>query len=132
MKCRKCAGEFEPRPWQVKKYDFECPACKRTRQNAFNHNDPHFREKHRVHYQNQKKWYQAYRKRQQLNPIERFKQSARRRLRYAIETGKLAAPLRCVQCGKPGKVHAHHNDYTKPLSVLWVCYVCHSSLAHRT
>lgn len=28
--------------------------------------------------------------------------------------------LCCVFCGKPD-THAHHEDYTKPLKVIWVC-----------
>ncbi len=40
-------------------------------------------------------------------------------VRRAIAAGKLTkAP--CVSCGDP-KVHAHHEDYTRPLVVVWLC-----------
>jgi hypothetical protein len=51
---------------------------------------------------------------------------AKRRLRSAIEAGKIVRPSQCGQCGKPGRVHGHHHDYTKPLEVKWLCALCHA------
>ena len=31
----------------------------------------------------------------------------------------------CVQCGTPN-AHAHHEDYSKPLEVIWLCRKCHN------
>ena len=31
----------------------------------------------------------------------------------------------CECCGKEGKLEAHHWDYDRPLSVVWLCYRCH-------
>ena len=39
--------------------------------------------------------------------------------RYAIKVGKLKRG-RCAECGA-AKVHAHHEDYSKPLEVIWLC-----------
>jgi ribosomal protein S27AE len=30
----------------------------------------------------------------------------------------------CAKCGSE-KVHAHHEDYTKPFEILWLCAACH-------
>jgi ribosomal protein S27AE len=30
----------------------------------------------------------------------------------------------CSRCGAP-KTHAHHEDYRKPLDVIWLCAPCH-------
>lgn len=35
----------------------------------------------------------------------------------------------CEKCGAP-KAHAHHDDYTKPLDVRWLCRSCHG-VEHR-
>ncbi len=47
----------------------------------------------------------------------------------AIRTGKLmAAP--CERCGYGVGVQAHHEDYSKPLEVNWLCKRCHGQ-RHR-
>lgn len=43
--------------------------------------------------------------------------------RRAIRSGKLV-PQPCEACGKT-KVVAHHDDYSKPLSIRWLCQSCH-------
>lgn len=55
-----------------------------------------------------------------LNPE---KLRAKWTVRYAVKTGKLK-PQPCVRCGKK-KTETHHDDYTKPLDVVWMCRVCH-------
>lgn len=42
---------------------------------------------------------------------------------YAIKKGKLVR-LPCVRCGNKKSV-AHHEDYDKPLEVMWLCQPCH-------
>lgn len=55
----------------------------------------------------------------------RQKWLAHRRVRYAIETGRLVRePCEC--CGAV-PVHAHHDDYSKPLEVRWLCPRCHKA-----
>lgn len=44
----------------------------------------------------------------------------------AVKSGKLHKPSNCSRCGKAGMIHGHHNDYSKPLEVEWLCVVCHS------
>lgn len=43
----------------------------------------------------------------------------------AVRDGKLQRPDTCSRCGKKARIEAHHNDYSKPLEVLWVCKPCH-------
>ncbi len=53
---------------------------------------------------------------------------ARRKLAYAVRTGKLLKQP-CEVCGST-KVQAHHDDYRKPLSVRWFCFKHHREVAH--
>lgn len=34
----------------------------------------------------------------------------------------------CAVCGALDVVHAHHEDYSEPLKVVWLCPYCHSRL----
>lgn len=39
-------------------------------------------------------------------------------------------PSECSQCHKLCKPQAHHEDYSKPFEIIWLCSVCHTKL-HR-
>jgi len=52
-------------------------------------------------------------------------------VRAAIRDGMLTRPETCSKCGKPGKIHAHHKDYGRPLAVRWLCLDCHRALHAR-
>ncbi len=47
----------------------------------------------------------------------------------AIRDGKLKAKP-CERCGYAVGVQAHHEDYSKPLDVVWLCRSCHGQ-RHR-
>ncbi len=59
--------------------------------------------------------------------------SCHRIVRQAIKNGDLVRPDRCSKCGHaPGlskagspMIHGHHDDYSKPLDVQWLCPKCH-------
>jgi len=46
----------------------------------------------------------------------------------AIRDGRLKR-MPCEICG--GKSHAHHEDYSKPLEVRWLCPIHHQQLHHK-
>ena len=54
--------------------------------------------------------------------------SAMRKLAWAVRTGKVEKSKRCWVCGLLGYVEAHHEDYAKPLEVVWVCRKCHRAI----
>jgi len=54
----------------------------------------------------------------------REKTQAQNKLNYAIRKGVLSR-LPCEVCYTDKNVHAHHEDYTKPLDVRWLCFQCH-------
>ena len=43
----------------------------------------------------------------------------------AIRDNRLEKRSSCEKCGKSKNIHAHHDDYTKPLDVRWLCPPCH-------
>lgn len=48
----------------------------------------------------------------------------------AVRDGVAQKPMTCSMCGATGRIHGHHQDYTKPLDVIWCCQKCHVQL-HR-
>lgn len=50
-------------------------------------------------------------------------------VRHAIESGKLERPAECEMCGESVS-EGHHQDYAKPLEVIWLCRACHNHV-HR-
>lgn len=61
------------------------------------------------------------------NSIAKYpeKHRARTTLNYAISKGKIKKPKNCANCGKEKKLDGHHEDYSKPLIVQWLCRPCH-------
>ncbi len=57
------------------------------------------------------------------NPI---KNKARKKVRTAIQNGSMVRPDTCSSCGRKCKPEAHHEDYNKPLDVVWLCKECHT------
>jgi hypothetical protein len=53
------------------------------------------------------------------------KYAARTLLRYALRRGQITRPTSCEDCGITCKPNGHHDDYTKPLEVKWLCAHCH-------
>lgn len=51
-------------------------------------------------------------------------------VKNALRAGLLVKPTICQRCGLRATepLHAHHEDYTKPLAVLFVCRRCHREL----
>jgi len=63
------------------------------------------------------------------NWVERNPQKnrAHRIVAKAVKSGELTKNQSCVKCGD-GPTDAHHEDYSKPLEVIWLCRQCHVDL----
>ncbi len=59
------------------------------------------------------------------------RQDARIKLNVELKAGRIIKPLCCSKCLLDKKLEAHHEDYTKPLDVIWFCRPCHSN-HHKT
>jgi hypothetical protein len=77
------------------------------------------------------------RKRRKEHAADRLeKERAHKSVQMAIERGELVRPLHCEECGGLGRryrdgrarIHAHHDDYGKPLKVRWLCGDCHGAV----
>lgn len=58
------------------------------------------------------------------------KVAARQAVNNAVKRGDLVKPKVCESCRKEKRLTGHHDDYTKPLVVRWLCYGCHGK-EHR-
>lgn len=58
----------------------------------------------------------------------------KRRAHYAVNSairaGKLVPARTCEKCDTASKLEAHHEDYSRPLDVMWLCRICHNA-RHR-
>lgn len=43
----------------------------------------------------------------------------------ALRDGKLSSASNCSVCNSTTKIEGHHDDYTKPLHLRWLCEKCH-------
>lgn len=53
------------------------------------------------------------------------KYKAHNMVNNAIRDGRLKKENFCSECGSDFSVHAHHDDYLFPMSIRWLCAVCH-------
>lgn len=55
----------------------------------------------------------------------REKIRVQRRANIALDKGLIARRDTCERCPSQHYVHMHHEDYSKPLEVIWLCARCH-------
>ena len=121
----------------------KCKECHKAYQNA-RREDPEFREKDnarrtRHYYENRQKHLETCKTYVETNKGSAASRRAKKRresknghkkkvaglLCAAVKSGKILRPKRCSRCGARAKVHGHHEDYSKPLAVEWLCSPCH-------
>jgi hypothetical protein len=63
-----------------------------------------------------------YTRRQRERHPERVR--AREAVKRAVEAGQLVRGP-CADCGASAFTEGHHEDYARPLDVVWLCETCH-------
>jgi hypothetical protein len=92
----------------------------------YDRNRPNFEVRRIKNNENRKLRGHMWKKIQESDPL---KQKARRAVQYALKTGRIKVEP-CERCGFAIGVHAHHEDYSKPLDIMWLCRTCHGE-RHR-
>lgn len=64
--------------------------------------------------------YRKARRRRDANKVK-----ARDQLAQAVRSGRVQKPERCESCDQQAELQGHHEDYSKPLDVAWLCEPCH-------
>ena len=59
------------------------------------------------------------------------KRKAKNLLNSAIRWGKMKRGKCCEQCGVETVCDGHHEDYSKPYNVIWLCRQCHNTITNR-
>ena len=104
-------GEFAIRPRGLRRSS--CRACERKRLAIW-------RERNRSRFRETKADWQAK---------NGEKRAAHKAVERALRIGEMVAQP-CERCGTDHNVHAHHDDYARPLEVKWLCPLHHGE-RHR-
>lgn len=113
--CHKCKKESKilmKVGGSIKKPTMMCTACNTSRIRGYRKN-PKYRESAN------KASRKAYRK-------HKVKWLARLKARYAVSKGIIIKPKKCEVCNLVKILQGHHEDYSKPLEVIWLCWTCHA------
>lgn len=131
-KCFKCGymkdlSEFYKHPRMADGHLNKCKECtkKDVAENYSTHRDQYAEyERRRFQDQERKEMAAKYQKKRRRKDPE--KDSARRRVSRAVKNGELKRKP-CEVCGSFYS-QAHHEDYSKPLDVIWLCRKHHLEL----
>jgi len=131
-RCSVCGSEKPLDQYQVRRASKDgrtaaCRECLRQRdRERFQKEKKKRREWSRRYYAGKgKEVVKACRKRWQEKNI--IKRAAHIMVNNAVRDGKLKKPDNCALCWKTDvPLHGHHDDYTKPLDVRWLCKDCHA------
>lgn len=140
-KCFKCGkkkniNEFYKHPQMADGYFGKCKECANSYQCQWEKDNY---EKVRIRKHNyQKTYYKMWyakngrkRKKDYNKIIEKWQKDnaekvvVQRKMRHAVKMKIISKPTICSNCGDERKILAHHEDYSKPLEVVWLCYSCH-------
>lgn len=93
--------------------------------------DPNVKKRHRRYRKTEGGKAALKRSNQKWKKANAEKRAAHVLLGNAVRDGRVKKPDSCEICGdSANKIHGHHENYSEPLHVQWVCPSCHVEL-HR-
>ncbi|KKL66148.1 hypothetical protein LCGC14_2147870 [marine sediment metagenome] len=132
--CRKCKVEKPAEEFYAKKerkdgLQYSCKICQKNYLRTWLHNNRDYMLGYRRKYNkaNRKKLNEQIENWRLKHP-ERSK--AKNTLKVAVINGKIKKPTICSVClesQESKQLHGHHDDYSKPLDVEWLCSPCHGA-----
>ena len=129
--CLLCGNTFLVKESQLKhgKGKYCSVRCKgkagRSVQNTFGENNPNWKGGLSFNQSNYDKLRKEWRRN---NPEAYF---AHKKFDYAVRHGNIIRPKNCQFCGTKCRPDGHHEDYSIPLSVVWLCRSCHMARHQR-
>ena len=118
-KCKECnkSDVTKNRTDNIEKY--RAYDRKRGNRQSPEYSREHYKKNKKKRLSDQRQWRDSH--------PEEYK--ARNAVSNAVRDGRLTK-LPCEVCGSIDKIHGHHDDYSKPLEVRWLCPKHHGE-AHR-
>ena len=118
MICVKCGAEKPLADYYAN--DRSCKVCRCAMVRENRRTNPKVQERDRKRGSRQSKDYlKGYRAKYPK------KYTAQTAVNNALRDGRLTKIENCVECDSDFAVEAHHDDYDFPLTVRWLCAVCH-------
>lgn len=138
-KCSKCEKiqpitEFYPHEQCRDKHTNICKSCEQIR-----HREYYLKNKAKVALIN-KNWRINNPEKHRKSSFESIKKWKKHNVEAAkahqlvnnhILRKKNLVPINCEKCGDVTKLQAHHEDYSKPFDIMWLCKKCHLKKHNR-
>lgn len=130
LHCVLCGTEFYSSHSKAKYCDDECrleglrASNRRSNYRAHDRNPLAYNAKRAAQRRSESGKKERYR--HTIETRKRFPEKNRARyiVANALKYGKLVKQP-CSNCGSTHRIHAHHDDYSKPLDIQWLCDGCH-------
>lgn len=144
--CTKCGKDKELSEYYVRKASKDglmpiCKICSKSKEDVFRKNNKEIiSARNRAYRDNNKekikacqRKYMTTDKHKESNRIaskkyaegNKEKKEAHRAVHMLIDKGLMEKADICEKCGAENNIHAHHDDYSKPLEIRWLCGTCH-------